>query len=101
MTSDVLWGLLLGVGLGALYGLSSLLAYRLALRSSRHTFLPIVVGSMLLRMFVALIVVTLILVLAPVSDIAFIGAFFLVFMLGLAAEVVMLHRRTAAADSNP
>lgn len=89
------WSLGLGAGIGLLYILTSLLANRLALRKGPRTFMMIVVGGMLVRMTVTLAAVVLILLLMPVHQIAFVGAFAAVFVLGTILEVLHLRRLTA------
>lgn len=60
----------------------------------------VVVASMIARIFVALIFLIGILLLLPVSATAFLGSFFVMFIIGLIAEVLILHRRAAAVKDN-
>ncbi len=87
----------LGVGIGALYSLSSVVASRYALRQPQRRFMLVVVGGMMARIAVTLVLVGLTLVLLPVEQVAFIGSFFGVFVIGLVVEVVSVHRRQPAA----
>lgn len=93
------WSAGLGAGLGVLYILISLLANRLALRKGQRTFMMIVLGGMIARMFAALVGVVLILLLLPVEQIVFIGSFFGVFVIGMIVEV--LHLRRGATAEQP
>ncbi len=86
----------MGAGLGVLYVLISLLANRLAFRKGQRTFMMIVLGGMMARMFIALITVVLILLLLPVEQTALIGSFFGVFIIGMIVEVLHLRRLSAA-----
>jgi hypothetical protein len=82
----------LGGGLGLLYGLASYLNCRLAFRWS-HAFLLVVFGGLLLRLFVALGLLTTALLWLPVARAGLVGGFFGVFLLGLVMEVRWLHLR--------
>lgn len=88
------WSVGLGAAIGVLYILISLLANRAALRKGQRTFMMIVVGGMLARMTVTLGAVVLILLLMPVQQTAFIGAFAGVFVIGTILEVLHLRRIT-------
>ena len=57
----------------------------------------VVMASMIARIFVALILLIGVLLLLPVSASAVLGSFFVMFTMGLVAEVLILHRRAAAA----
>ena len=92
MAADVWLGLALGAGIGVGYVLTSLLTHRLALRGTDRSFVVIALGGVAVRMFVALILVTLVLTLAPVRVSAFVAAFFGTFFVGLITEIVRLHR---------
>lgn len=56
----------------------------------------IVMGGMVARLFVALIILTLILVFAPIHKVAFLLGFFVIFTIGLTLEIVTLHRQQQA-----
>lgn len=92
MESDVLW-LSIGIGvlLGATYVAAGFLSNRRALRSERNTML-IVIGTMVIRIFAALVVLVVILLLLPVRPTALVGSFFVMFVVGLAVEVWILLR---------
>lgn len=93
MQAEGLWlGIGIGVGLGAAYVAASYVSNKRALRSKRHPML-IVVTTMLLRIFVALVVLIGIMMLLPVAPTALLGSFFVMFLVGLAAEVWILHRK--------
>ena len=91
------WSAGLGIGIGLLYGLASLVANRFALRQDQHLFMVIVVGGMVVRMLTAVVAVALILWLLPVVQAVFIGSFLGVFITGMVVEVWSLHRKLSAA----
>lgn len=86
------WSVGLGACIGALYIALSLLAGRYAMRQAPGRFFLVVFGAMLVRLVMTLVLVVLVLALAPVEKAPFIGAFFGVFVIGLAVEVLYLHR---------
>lgn len=97
MESGQIWlSIGLGAGLGIFYLLASLISSKRALRS-RQGFILIVVGMMMIRLLVALVFLVGILVWLPVSDVAFLGSFFVIFVIGLVTEVWMLHKRRMIA----
>lgn len=98
MTATFWLSLGLGVGLGLLYGAASLWTNRRALTRGRSQFLRIAFVGMFTRMFVALGLIVLILVLLPVNTMAFVGAFFAVFLAFLAYETLSLHRQQRPAS---
>ncbi len=100
MSEGILFSALAGVGLAALYSVAAYLLGRIAMRSSRQTFMMIVMGGMVARLFVALIILTLILVFAPIHKVAFLIGFFVVFMVGLTLEIITLHRQQQAISRN-
>ncbi len=83
----------LGGGLGVLYGLAGYLTARYAACWRRKAFMLIFFGGMAARMMLALAAIAAILVLAPVQPLPFIGAFGVAFLIGLAVEVALIHRR--------
>ncbi len=95
MLADGLW---LSIGLGAALGVAyvavSFLSNKRAMRSGRHALL-IVVAAMTARILVALTVLVAVLLLLPVAPTAFLGSFFVMFILGLAVEIWFLHSREA------
>ena len=99
MDSEQLW---LSIGLGIIIGLgyvaASYYSNQRALKSSN--FMLLVVSTMMLRMFIALILLIGIMMTLPVSDVAFLGSFFVVFVFGLAAEIRMLHQRQKDSSSS-
>ncbi|NBC16925.1 MAG: hypothetical protein GVY18_06355 [Bacteroidetes bacterium] len=92
-------GLALGGSIGVAYIVASLLTHRWAARQRNRRFLAIVLGGMVVRMIVALALVGGIAALAPIHLPSFIGAFFATFVVGLAVEVALLHRRGAETPS--
>jgi len=98
MTNEILTSVLSGVGIGVLYVLSAYMTFRYALSRGQRMFLIIALGGIGIRLFVAISVITLVLVLSPVNQPAFLGGFFAVFVLGLILEVLMLHRSQLAAS---
>lgn len=97
MSDGILTGALVGAGLAVAYSAVAYLLGRAALRSSRQTFMVIVMGGMVARMLVALLILTLILVFVPIHTVAFLLGFFVVFMIGMTFEIVTLHRQQQAA----
>ena len=90
----------LGAAIGLVYTVISLIANRLALRKAQLTFMVIVLGGMVVRMGAALIAVVLILLLLPVEQIAFVGSFLGVFILGMIAEVLYVRRAGGSEFNN-
>ena len=87
----------IGAALGAAYVAASFVAHKRALRSGKR-FLLIVVATMFIRMFVALIFLAGILLLLPVTASVFLGSFFVMFIIGLIAEIWLINRRGAAVE---
>jgi len=85
--------------MGLLYGASSYATYRLALHRPDRKFIALVLGGVMVRMFVALVVMTMIIALAPVDIAPLVGAFFAVFLVGLLVEIFVIHRRQTAAST--
>ena len=83
----------LGSGIGLLYAIASLLVNRYAMRQPGHRFLLVFMGGMMVRLALALVGVTLILLLLPVQQRAFVASFLGVFVIGLIVEIVRVHRR--------
>lgn len=97
MVDDTWWtenglSLVLGLGLGLVYLLTTYVTHRRAERNETERSLQIVMGGMLLRLTLAVVLITLTLLLAPVRGLVFIGTFMLVFLAGLALEIGRLHR---------
>ena len=91
------WSAGLGIGIGLLYSLASLVTNRVALRQEQGLFMMLVLGGMLVRMLAALVAVILILWLIPVEQVVFIGSFLGVFVIGMALDVWRLHRTLSAS----
>lgn len=94
---EMLLSLGLGAGLGVAYIVASYFSNRRALKS-KDRFMAIVVTTMLIRILLALIILIGITLLLPVSPTAFLGSFFVVFVIGLILEVWFLHEQTLARD---
>lgn len=80
-----------GVLLGLCYAGANVLVVRIAQNTSK--FVPIVLGGMVLRMFAALTVLIIVIQLFSAVLPAFIGAFLLIALTGLFAEVIWLVRK--------
>ncbi|MDE2995385.1 MAG: hypothetical protein OXT73_01395 [Bacteroidota bacterium] len=100
MSDGILFSAIAGAVLALVYSFSALLLGKVALRASRRTFMMIVMGGMIGRMFVTLIVLALVIVFAPIHTMAFLTGFFVVFVIGLTYEVLTLHRQQQAASNN-
>lgn len=95
MEDDGLWlGAGLGIALGVTYVAASLMSNQRALRSQDRV-MHIVIGSMVLRLTVASAALVAILLLLPVAPSAFLGSFFVMFLVGLVVEVWLFHTREA------
>jgi len=82
----------LGVALGLANAAASFLLYRVARNKPHGTFMAIVFGGMVARMFAVLALLALVIVFLPVSRVAFIGAFFTTFAVAMTAEIILLQR---------
>jgi len=91
---------LAGAALAAVYSMAAYLLGRLAMRSSQRTFLMIVMGGTVARLFVAMLILTLIILFAPINQMAFMAGFFAIFVVGLAIEIVTLHNSQKAASND-
>jgi hypothetical protein len=89
----------IGGGLGAGYGGVAYVMGRLALRHERQRFLALCVGGMLLRMVGMLVAVGLVTALAPVRPAPFAAALVGALLCSLAAEVLVLYRRSTCAGA--
>ena len=92
-------GIAIGTSLGIAYVAAGFYSNKWALRNENR-FMLVVVATMVARIFVALIFLIGILLLLPVSATAFLGSFFVTFIIGLIAEVLILHRRAPAVRDN-
>lgn len=96
MQPEDFWlSLVLGTSLGILYLAASFVSNRQALKSADR-FMIIVVTTMLIRISLALVFLIGIMLTLPVASMAFLGSFFVVFVMGLVLEVWFLHRNTSA-----
>lgn len=98
MSEGIFFSAFAGAVLALAYSASALMLGRVALRASRRTFMMIVMGGMIGRMFVALIVVALVIIFVPLHKTSFLTGFFFVFVIGLTYEVLTLHRQQLAAS---
>lgn len=93
MWPDFNWvSALLGAGIAGLYSLAALWLGKLAVKSSQRTFMMIVMGGMVARLFVTMIVLTLILLFTALDSASLLVGFFIVFAIGLTTETIILHR---------
>ncbi len=100
MTDGYWISALAGAGIAAIYSVAAFLLGRLAMKSSQRTFMMIVMGGTVARLFVAMIILTLIILFAPVNQMAFLAGFFAIFVIGLAGEIVTLHKTQKAASND-
>jgi len=84
---------LVGASIAGLYSLTALWLGKLAVKSSQQTFMMIVMGGMVARLFVTVILLTLILLLTSLDSAGLLAGFFIVFAIGLTAETIILHRQ--------
>lgn len=92
-------GVFAGGALGVAYGASSLLMNRWALRLDTHrTFMMVSIGGLIARLLGALLVVAVTLLFTSIPTTSFVGAFFIIFVLGLALEIAILHRAARASE---
>lgn len=101
MPPDTLMGLVLGAGLGAAHAGAGLVLWRLARHRPDRDFYRIVLGGMVARMALLLAALALVLGLVPLHRLAFIGALFAAFVIGLAVEVAQMARRPAWPREHP
>lgn len=87
----------LGVGIGLLYILVSRLTYRLAAGSGDRRFFRIMAGGVVVRLFAAVTLVVLVLLLVSVEARLFVLAFLLTFAGGIVREIRWLHRHPGAS----
>lgn len=100
MSESIWFSSLFGAGIAVVYSVSAIVLGRVAMKSPGRTFMMIVMGGMVARIFVALIILTLTLLFAPVNQLAFLMGFFVVFVIGLTLEIVMLHQsQNAVTDA--
>lgn len=95
MEAAIWTSVVLGVALGLANAAASFLLYRVARNKSHGTFMAIVLGGMVARMFAVLALLALVIVFLPVSRVAFIGAFFATFAVAMTAEIILLQRRAS------
>lgn len=95
MAPDVLLGLTLGGAIGGLNAAASYGFYRLVRERSDVAFYAVTLLGLVGRMGVALVLVALVLVLAPVHFPAFIGALLVSVVVGLVTETLLIYREPA------
>lgn len=83
----VLWSIALGMGIGLLYGVASLLGARLSKGRNAQQFTTIILGGMVIRIVVAICVIAVILIWIPVETLAFIGAFAATILVVMVVEI--------------
>ena len=92
-------GIALGIATGILYSASSLLLNWWALGLDRsRAFMLASLGGTLGRLMGSLVLVGVILAFTEAHAMAFVGAFFIVFVLGLALEIAILQRVASKGD---
>lgn len=96
MTEGIWLSALVGAGIAGVHSLGALWLGQIALKASQRTFLMIVMGGMVARIFVTLILLTGILLLTSLDSRALLAGFFIVFAIGLTAETIILHRRQSS-----
>lgn len=101
MTAEVWLSLGLGSGIGVLYGTASIAAASLASRHGDATFMTVFFGGMVVRLFLAVLIITLVLVLVPIRAFVFLASFLLVFFAGLVLEVWLVHRGSVPSGPAP
>lgn len=87
----------LGVGFGLAYLALSLITHRLARRFGVHA-IQVELGGVVARLLIALLGVTVVLAVVPVTRGAFVLAFLATFALGLVFDTARLARRAARAS---
>ena len=100
MTEGFWFSALTGAGIAGLYSLAALFLGRIAVGSSQRAFMMLVLGGMVARIFVTLILLTLILLLTSLDSTALLAGFFIVFTIGLTAETIILHRQQSNIQKN-
>lgn len=100
MTEGIWFSPIAGAGIAFIHSVVALWLGRLAQDSSDRTYMMILMGGMVARIFVTIIILTIVLLLTPVNKMTFLAGFFVVFTLGLTAEIVVLHRRQQAMSQS-
>lgn len=93
MEAPVWLSLVLGTGIGLLYGLAVYATHRIMHNVSTTAFMGLMVGGMLARMVVLLVLVALVLWLVPVHVLAFAGSLVTMLIVGLGVDVWLLYKR--------
>lgn len=88
-------GLALGILLGGMYALTSVLFNKRALREPDR-FLLIAVTGMLLRLLGCLLLVTVVLIWVPVDTLGFIAGLFVTLVFGLVLDVYLMTRKVSS-----
>ncbi len=101
MHTAIWTSIVLGVALGLANAAASFLSYRLARSKPQGTFMVIVFGGMVARMFVVLALLALVIIFVPISQGAFVGAFFATFAVATIAEAIHLQRRASSHRRTP
>lgn len=101
MMPETWLSLLLGFGVGSLYGLAFFISASFANKFEDNRFLLIIFGGMLVRMALMLICVSAIVLFVPTIDVfVFVIALVAAVLLSLAIEVWVLYRRVKAVSQN-
>ncbi|MDA1029538.1 MAG: hypothetical protein O3B41_10880 [Bacteroidetes bacterium] len=96
MTEGIWLSALVGAGIAGVYSLGALWLGKIAVKASQRTFMMLVMGGMVARIFVTLILLTGILLLTSLDSTALLVGFFIVFAIGLTFETIILHRRQSS-----
>jgi len=88
-------GLALGILLGGVYALTSVLFNKHALKDPDRFYL-IAAAGMLLRLMGCLMVVTVVLIWVPVDTLGFISGLFVTLVLGLVLDVYLMTRKVSS-----
>lgn len=100
MPADTLFGLLAGSLIGAGNALASLLLYYRTRKRSMAIFYRNVFGGMFLRMTIVLVAVVLVIRLAPIDVLSFVGALFATFVVGLIIDIYLILRMSNKPDNS-
>lgn len=90
--NDALFSVLIGVGLSIVNILLAFVSAYIAFRKDTTTFLAIVLGSMIMRMFLMLIIIGILVAYANIHAFAFVLAFFISYGVLVLSEIVIIHR---------
>lgn len=93
MIPETWLSILLGLGVGGLYGLAFLFTSMLANRFNDNRFLLIVFGGMLSRMAILLVAVSVVVLFIPIKIFVFVVALVATVIISMSLEVWIMYRR--------